>query len=68
MDDSVIVDTDVASYIFKNNPRAKSFRPHLIGKQAAIAFLSVAELFKWTLKRRWGSKKTEEPNGHCRAT
>jgi len=60
MTDSVLLDTDVASYIFKNSPRAKPFRAHLTGKRVALAFVSIAELFKWTLKRRWGPKKVAE--------
>lgn len=60
MTDSLVIDTDVASYLFKDSPRAKSFRPMLQGKQPALAFVSVAELFKWTLKRRWGSAKVEQ--------
>lgn len=60
MADSVLLDTDVASYLFKNSPRAKPFRAHIAGKRVALAFVSVAELFKWTLKRHWGPKKVEE--------
>lgn len=59
MNDFVLLDTDVASFLFKNSPRAESFRPLLAGRRPALAFVSVAELFKWTLKRRWGPKKIE---------
>jgi tRNA(fMet)-specific endonuclease VapC len=60
MSDSLLLDTDVASYLFKNSPRARPFRPLLQGKRPALAFISVAELFKWTLKRRWGQPKVEQ--------
>ncbi len=43
MNDSVLVDTDVASYIFKSSPVAKPFRPHLTGMRVGLAFVSVAE-------------------------
>lgn len=56
MSDSLLLDTDVVSYLFKNSPRAKPFRPLLKGKRPALAFVSVAELFKWTLKRGWGPR------------
>jgi tRNA(fMet)-specific endonuclease VapC len=49
----VLLDTDVASFLFKKSPFAIPFRPLLRGKRLSIAFVSVAELFKWTLKRRW---------------
>src|ERR1700736_4742801 len=60
MTDSLVLDTDVASYLFKNSPRARPFRLLLKGKRPALAFVSVAELFKWTLKRGWGPKKVEQ--------
>lgn len=37
MSDSLLLDTDVASYLFKNSPRAKPFRSLLKGKRAALA-------------------------------
>jgi tRNA(fMet)-specific endonuclease VapC len=58
--DSLLLDTDVASYLFKNSPRAKPFRSLLKGKRPALAFVSVAELFKWTLNRHWGPQKVEQ--------
>ena len=60
MSDAILLDTDVASYLFKNSLRARSFRPLLQGKRPALAFVSVAELFKWTLKRQWGKQKVEQ--------
>lgn len=59
MNDAVLLDTDVASYLFKNSALAKPFRPLLRGKQPVLAFVSVAELYKWTFKRRWGQAKIE---------
>jgi tRNA(fMet)-specific endonuclease VapC len=60
MNETILVDTDVASFLFKNNPRAKPFRLLLKRKRLALAFVSVAELFKWTLKRGWGAQKTAQ--------
>jgi tRNA(fMet)-specific endonuclease VapC len=53
MPETVLLDTDVASFLFKRSRFAKPFRPLLRGKRHALAFVSVAELFKWTLKRHW---------------
>ena len=58
MSDSLVLDTDVASYLFKNSPHAKPFRTLLKGKRLALAFVSVAELFKWTLKSPLGPAKS----------
>jgi tRNA(fMet)-specific endonuclease VapC len=56
----LVLDTDVASYLFKNSAHAKQFRPLLKGQQVALAFVSVAELFKWAVKRGWSSQKVEQ--------
>ncbi len=58
MTETVLLDTDVASFLFKGSPRAKAFRPLIKGKQLALTFVSVAELFKWTVKRKWGTEKS----------
>jgi tRNA(fMet)-specific endonuclease VapC len=60
MSETVLLDTDVASFLFKKSPFAKPFRLLLKGKRLALAFVSVAELFKWTLKRQWGNRKTAQ--------
>jgi len=46
MNNFVLLGTDVASFLFKNSPRAKPFRPLLKGTRPVLAFVSVAELFK----------------------
>ena len=58
MNETLLLDTDVASFLFKNSRYAKPFRPHIKGKRLALAFVSVAELYKWTLKRQWSRRKT----------
>jgi tRNA(fMet)-specific endonuclease VapC len=60
MSESLVLDTDVASYLFKNSPRAIPFRPLLKGKRLALPFVSVAELFKWTIRRAWSPPKVEQ--------
>jgi tRNA(fMet)-specific endonuclease VapC len=53
------VDTDVVSFIFKRDSRAAFYEAHLIGLVAAISFMTLAELDRWTLRRNWGpAKKT----------
>ncbi len=60
MSDTLRLDTDVASYLFKNSAQVRPFRPLLQGKRLALAFVSVAELFKWTVKRGWSPAKVAE--------
>lgn len=60
MSDFVLLDTDVTSYLLKGSPHAEAFRPLLESKRPTLAFISVAELFKWTVKRRWGRRKVDQ--------
>ena len=55
--DSVLVDTDVASFIFKQDTRETLYQPHLAGKQVCIAFMTVAELYYWAISKKWGKLK-----------
>ena len=41
---AVLLDTDVFSFIFKQDTRAALYASHLAGAQACLAFQSVAEL------------------------
>jgi hypothetical protein len=41
MNETLLLDTDVASFFFKNSAHAKPFRPHIKGKRLALAFVSV---------------------------
>ena len=40
----VVVDTDVASFIFKNHPIGALYEPDLAGCTLLISFMTVAEL------------------------
>jgi predicted nucleic acid-binding protein len=50
---SVVVDTDVVSFLFKRDSRAELYKPHLTGKTLVISFMTVAELDRWPLERNW---------------
>ena len=52
----VLVDTDVFSYIFRNDTRAEFFQPYLVHRTLAISFMSVGELYFGAYKNDWGSK------------
>ena len=42
MSDFRLLDTDVASYLFNNSPRARVFEPLLQEKRLALAFVPVS--------------------------
>lgn len=54
---SVLVDTDVVSYLFKNAPEAEQFKPYLVGKIPTIAFTTVAELYFGAYNDNWGERR-----------
>jgi tRNA(fMet)-specific endonuclease VapC len=60
---SVVVDTDVVSFTFKEDSRAKLYSAHLDGRLTIISFMTVAELDRWALEHNWGEgrrRKLEE--------
>ncbi len=54
-----VVDTDVVSFLFKQDSRASLYLPYLSGHSSIISFMTVAELERWSLTANWGSKRTE---------
>ncbi len=55
----LLVDTDVVSFIFKQDSRAADYAAILQGNQLALSFMTVAELFQWAAIRNWGKSRTE---------
>jgi len=64
--DSVVIDTCVFSYILKKDTRAELYRQHIDGKAACLSFMTVAELYRWAVERRWGNKRTGELRNRLR--
>ena len=57
---AVIVDTNVISYLFKRDTRAKLYDAHLREVTKLISFMSLAELYNRTLQNNWGSRRKED--------
>ena len=53
----LLVDTDVFSFIFRGDPRAERYRPHVEGNLAALSFQTVAELYQGALQAGWGERR-----------
>lgn len=53
----VLVDTNIVSYLMKGTPEARAYAPHLQGKLAAIAFITVGELYYGAEKAGWGAQR-----------
>lgn len=53
----LVLDTDVASAVLKDRVPV-ALAPQLASRPLAITFVTVGELTKWTLVRRWGPQRT----------
>ena len=62
MSDSVVVDTDVVSFVLKGDSRAETYRSHLEGRILIVSFMTLAELERWALVRNWGRARYERFN------
>jgi len=50
----LLIDTDIASFIFKGSDYADPYLPILRDQELALSFMTVAELFQWAILRQWG--------------
>jgi tRNA(fMet)-specific endonuclease VapC len=56
-DQTVLVDTDVISFLFKKDSRGFLYEPRLKGKLATVAAQTYAELEVLPLQNNWSSKR-----------
>ena len=56
---TLLLDTDVFSFLFKDHPLAEAYRPHVKGHTLAISFMTVAELYQGAYRAGWGAKQIE---------
>jgi tRNA(fMet)-specific endonuclease VapC len=55
-----VVDTDVVSFLFRQDTRAALYRRHLDGRLLLVSFMTVAELDQWAEQRRWGPDRRQK--------
>jgi predicted nucleic acid-binding protein len=49
-----VVDTDVVSFLFKNDSRAQVYLPLMRNRDLLVSFMTEAELEQWILLAKWG--------------
>ena len=54
-----MVDTDVASFLFKRHELAASYAEMLEGRVLMMSFMGVAELHQWAARNDWGTTRIE---------
>jgi len=55
----IVLDTDVVSFLFKNDSRAQAYLPHLTNREWTISFMTEAELEQWALLSNWSDKRVD---------
>lgn len=63
---SLVIDTNVVSYLLKNDSRAEKYKPHLEGCRGCLSFMSVAELYRWAIHNQWQQQRVEILRGELR--
>jgi predicted nucleic acid-binding protein len=53
----VVVDTDVVSFLFKNDSRAQLYLPLMRNRDLLVSFMTEAELEQWILLANWGVER-----------
>ena len=62
----LVVDTDVVSYLFKQDSRGDLYKPHMQGHLLLISPMTRAELEAWALERNWGQPRREAMRVHLK--
>jgi len=66
---SVVVDTDVVSFLFKSHPIGRGYLPELKAPVPLISFMTLAELERWAIQYRWGRARLDALRDYlCRFT
>jgi tRNA(fMet)-specific endonuclease VapC len=63
---TVVIDTDVVSYLFKKDTRAQQYQRHLVGHHWLISFMTVAELDLWARRHHWGAARKQQMDIYLR--
>lgn len=56
----IVVDTNVVSYIHRNDPIARPYLNRMVGHRAVISFQTYEELLYGVLRRNWGQRRIDE--------
>ena len=56
----IVVDTNVVSYIYRNDPIGRPYVARMDGHRAAISFQTYEELIFGTLNANWGRRRRDD--------
>jgi predicted nucleic acid-binding protein len=67
-DAHVLLDTDVASYIYSDRAHAEPYLTLILGHAAAISFVTIGEMLRGALGRRWSPRRIANMEQHLAET
>lgn len=56
---TLLLDTNIVSFILKRDTRAAAYAPILYGNRLAISFMTAAELYQWSVARKWSMPRIQ---------
>jgi tRNA(fMet)-specific endonuclease VapC len=68
MNSQILLDTNIVSFIFKEDTRAQDYWPHLQGNQLLVSIVTIGELRLWTMVHQWQPKRIQALEAYLRAT
>lgn len=54
---TIVLDTNVVSFLMRGHPLVESYKPYLAGRTLAISFMTVGELYEGAYRARWSQKR-----------
>ncbi|MBE9030174.1 type II toxin-antitoxin system VapC family toxin [filamentous cyanobacterium LEGE 11480] len=57
---TLLIDTNVASFLFKGSSYAKPYEVIIAEHELALSFMTVAELYQWSIVRQWGDRRRQQ--------
>lgn len=60
---TVVLDTNVVSFLMKGHRLADGYRPYIEGRRLAISFMTVGELYEGACRAGWGRNKLHTTEG-----
>jgi len=55
--ETVLLDTCIISFFLKTDERAKHYEPYVDNNRLVVSFMTIAELYRWTITKKWGLKR-----------
>ena len=57
---TLVLDTNIVSYLMKNHSLSQKYRQHLEGHTLAISFMTVGELYEGAFRTNWSAERMQQ--------